>query len=903
MKKLLFCIFALVAFASCQKENELLRGQDSKGDLVKIIGTPIAFDNVNVDTKGAKDELEAEVSNMIFFVLDKDDNIIYRKAEEGDKPVFVLDRPSLKENNPGADLTECKMMIVANVKDLWNNALLNTSSVTELDHINSYVFEIAKILTADDLRAKNSPGLPMSGFYNDNGNYTLNLEPVELGQNDPLKGRVLNISLECLFAKVVFNIRVNPLQSASAVTGEKQSFTLTSWQVFNVPTKLELGEPDVNAETRYANSAVLNSPIKTSASTSVVSEDATKPMTFIFYVPEHKINPGSKADYPWTSEDYNPQDYEKNSSGVEGKYYQYRDYRQYLKPTLVQDNSPTHPAPGDRKAMYVEIKGSYVDHNTKSHDVTYTIYLGANPIDDFYILRNHQYNNNITIKGVKNSVNSHGDWVTYDHRVFVEEDDFSFGLQRETLLDSHWEIRPIRIDFNKAAGSNAVAVVTINDCNWIAIESPSETTISSNRSRYCDASETNVAYGKRRYFTTDLISSLSGTKSLVIRRDKTSDHNIARLDGYDAHTIWVYIDENTAKTKGYRYATMTCKYYKDADTYNNGAGEPTVTEEYIFRQNNLFPVSNNGHDYLIEYYEEYLYNFDTKEDYGNTTDGMKWGLMGDSISDTNGAVAMGNITIDTQGFITGTIRNNVENRWNSQVKNELKDSKKYDFYLPRDVNTIPNGSELTSYDRRGLDFTKKISSSAIDIASLPTNKQPESAIEYCLNKNKRNSDGTISDVKWYLPAIDEIEDITTGGYGEFEVFQDKLYWSSQPSYKKYSVSFIGNYNSTFGTTNGSANASGSYFEDNVDRARATKTKMNGDIRENVTSATNINGDEYIWGTTTYNHSFEVFWYLVGNTIRNENFNSSFAPAEENHIFDEGNCARDEIHRVRCVYAD
>ena len=43
--------------------------------------------------------------------------------------------------------------------------------------------------------------------------------------------------------------------------------------------------------------------------------------------------------------------------------------------------------------------------------------------------------------------------------------------------------------------------------------------------------------------------------------------------------------------------------------------------------------------------------------------------------------------------------------------------------------------------------------------------QPQSAVEYCGNKNKRNSDGTIDydNMTWYLPAIDEIEDICTAG--------------------------------------------------------------------------------------------------------------------------------------------
>ena len=62
------------------------------------------------------------------------------------------------------------------------------------------------------------------------------------------------------------------------------------------------------------------------------------------------------------------------------------------------------------------------------------------------------------------------------------------------------------------------------------------------------------------------------------------------------------------------------------------------------------------------------------------------------------------------------------------------------------------------------------------------NDDAESAVEYCYNKNKRNSsDGKVpNEFQWYLPATDEIEHIVSGGFGEFEVFQNKFYWSSQP---------------------------------------------------------------------------------------------------------------------------
>ena len=60
--------------------------------------------------------------------------------------------------------------------------------------------------------------------------------------------------------------------------------------------------------------------------------------------------------------------------------------------------------------------------------------------------------------------------------------------------------------------------------------------------------------------------------------------------------------------------------------------------DFKFQQQNLFPVSYGDRSYLIEYYEEYLYNFDPKDNYGNTTDGMEWGLDGVQLSHTNQAI-------------------------------------------------------------------------------------------------------------------------------------------------------------------------------------------------------------------------------------------------------------------------
>lgn len=889
MKHILYIIIALLALVACQDIDTLSPDALQKSDDLKVSIRVPRFDDVDVSTRGTKSGAESKVSNMYMFIIDNSKNIAYRQYEDSEKPLFTIDRSDLASQ--GKVLTNARIVVVANCSATQKSFLDGASN---LEGINLCDFPVEGI----DIP---SLGFPMMGWYD------IDLHNPAQNEEDKLKGSVIEIPLDCVYSKIVFNISVQPLMS---IDGVDQSFHLKSWRVFNIPTQVRLDEqltaaglPDETSETPWTNGNFINSETRsdTNKGDNMIYESSqeTDSLTFYFYLPEHKIIPHHGANYPW-----DPVDNEK-----------YADYRQYLKPTLVEDpTSPIHPCDTDQKATYVEISGTFMDHNRNERDVIYTIFLGKDNYSNFQTLRNKQYNNDIIIKGIKNN-SSVGDehWVTYDHRVNVTQEDFTFGLQRETLLDSHWEIRPIRIDFNKAEAEDAVVEVIVpNDCNWLSIESPSASTITNNstKANYCDVGNTSTAYGKRRYYTTNLNETLNNTKKITIRRNVTNDHTIAKIDGHDSHTVWAYIDEyvdTRASASQYRYTTVRCNYYASSAAYNNGKGTPTVSEDYIFRQNNLHKITYNGNTYYIEYYEEYLYNYDSKEQYGNTSDGMEWGLDGEQLSSKYGAVAMGDINIVANGLIKGTVEDKVRNQWNNVVTNQLKEAKKYDFYLSRDVNSINNGSSLTARDRSGLDFTKEIAIAAgIDLKKLTTKDSPESAIEYCLNKNKRNDDGSIAlnNIKWYMPAIDEIEDITSGGYGDFDVFQDKLYWSSQPAYKKFKVEFNGTYSSALGSTKASATAEGAYFEDNTNRARATKTKMNGTARENVNSATNTNGSEYIWGTMKYTHSFKVTWYLITSTISEETFEST--PPEYNPgndaTFDEGNCPRTgKKNRVRCVY--
>ena len=743
-------ILMLGVFSGCSL-SELDPDMASSESSIRVVGRVTPFHNI--DTKSVKSNQESKITNMAMLVVDGNDAIVETQFVEDSKPLFIIDRSSA--NSPYSDADRFKnsrIYIIANIPYNSNNQSENKFIKKEG---NSFYFlkpDGSHIGTIDDFLGTDyivqevgqpSIGFPMFGVSDE-----LNLQ-----KSSPLSGEVLEIPLTCLYSKVVFNLSVAPVQT---VDGVKQRFTLTDWTVHNVPAKLRVQAPDKNAPTVNSTGTMLGDVTFTRTDNGLrFAEQNGKAMTFSFYMPEHKINPGSSVTYPTGMTD---------------------DEKQRYKPQLISDG---------QKATYITIRGIYTDHNSHDHEVSYDVYLGENNRDNFYINRDCQLNNNVYIKGITNT--SDGTGVSLDWRVNVTQEPFTFSLERETLLDSHWEIRPIRIAFDTDHPQAKIQVEILNSAtsNWIRMEKPSDPA----GGDYCSVPSTDLAYGKRKYFTTDLVSSTLQANTRI---------DLSATDGLE-QTIWVYVDENTEmpETDGstVRSATVQCRYYEDGNT----GGTATVSEDFTFRQRSLHHITYGGRNYGIEYFEEYLYNFDSKDNYDVTTDGMEWGLDGVQLSHLYDAVY-----IDISGGVLDF--SNLVTTWLKE-----KYDPKYDFYITSQealdgkAHYVPHG---------GLSFSKEIVAQAA-IGARATNTKVKSAVEYCYNKNKRNSDGTVSNQNWYLPAIDEIEDICMGGYSSFEVFQDKYYWSSQPAYTVYKYKY-----------SGFSSDEGNFYVENTNRARATKVDNN-----------------------------------------------------------------------------
>lgn len=865
---------ASVCFASCiSLEDQFSPATDAQA--VSVMASVADFNKVDVSTRALEEE-ESEVHELTMVIYASDGNIVGKPVNlSGGNSIFMID-------------TKNKQII-----DGDNNVIAITNDQSLLDACSiymvancSHILEDETINTRDQLLAVDIPvtaigipeyGIPMMGYQ---AGFDLS--------SDRAAGTstVANIVMDKLYSKVNVRFQINADQVINT-----PSFNLLGWTVSNIPANVRLGEPAETRETANASGAILETT-KSSTTLSVGnptimhSESAINPdyFQFTFYVPEHKVNPLGTVTYPTGIPDSEKQRY---------------------KPLLCTDT---------QKPMYVTVNGSYTDHHGQVREVEYSLYLGQNNTDNFHILRNQEINNIITIKGLTNSKDAI-DWVpdggedniSVDHRVEItSQKGYSIAMEREALLDSHFEVRPM--DVFVSTGGKVVVTVNSDDAetddDWLRIEKSfggDDSNDTAENSTYIQG------VGVRKYFTTDLVTNTLASAGRQVT-----------VNAGDNSRIWLYFDENTNvydKTLNegadpkHRDITITVDYYADANS-----SDITETQTFSFRQMNLWRVRDvtNTRYYDIEYHEEYLYNYVSNDNYGKTTDGMVWGLDGITFSGNMGDdLKTQAVVIDATGWSQNIIQNIIDAA-----------SPFYDFYLPREAAEISSSLSVPNNEYAGRRFSNAIIDSdvdgsgtgysAISLMQRELNDDPTSAIEYCLNKNRRNAQGVVaSDSRdWYLPAIDEMEEIMVGGYTDFAVFQNKMYWSCQPAFHKNHLL----YSSTFISEQ---DFKGDYYYENADYARATNALYKGiDVNGNDTytyAGSGVVNDGYY-------QSLEISFFESGDsettrvTIPSEGRTIRYWDGTRNWImlpvytdihlnqvkYDVGYNSRADINRVRCV---
>ena len=792
--KLLPAIVLLAGLSACQDDDSGFRPSVADGDgmTLEFISDPMQKISVT-RASDPKDDDEKRISTLYVFFFDADDRLLDDKVTVGDHSPFTgyaaintgetvlkIDKAAVAGNPQASSVT---VYAVANISELEaleyfgemvdaGNGLQRPSKINTLDDVESIVYR----------RDEVSVGIPEI-----NGVRCLPMVGKKSGIN--LASPDVNhaeIDMFSLMARVDVNISINSDHGDNTLP----RLTMMSWEAVNLPKQVTFGDPEAFDGDRTTGDLgeekeTVSSPLQQQI------YNRNGEISFSFYMFENIQQRLQEAAWPdgvtidpatgYPSGVYDP------AHGI--------DKRQNYKPYFADTDN----------AANIVLHTYYTDYNGKTTEVDYTLYLGANHTDDFRVKRNHQYKNDITIKGLT-QVGNNPEHITFDARVNIYEDsnnNYHLAILRERDHDAHFCVTPM--DVYMFGDNNGYSVsdpttdpsieVILGDCgdsgetpsdkpDWIAMElipaanmaagTVPSTTVETGNALLPTNEPWHAGNGKRSWFTTSLVSDLN---------DSNNGNNGRVTVTNSRDRIYFYIDENL--TMADRTATVTIIYKEGGMEVRRSTMQLT--------QVHLLPVAlrdNKGTIYM-EQFEEYLDHYDPLDEHRSEQlyDGLEWAKQGTALADQ---------TIDQ---------------------------------LYRDRMWVVVWIGTNAYDdpalviNDGLAYTSfLIYRSDIGQAGVNLNSVPQSAAWYCFNKNKRNANGEIpysyrsvsngyeeveNDSKWFLPGIRQMEDALTQYYQNYREFQDYYYWSCSA---------------------GEAEGRGGSGQSSV-RARATKVQPNGDYYE------------------------------------------------------------------------
>ena len=613
-----------------------------------------------------------------------------------------------------------------------------------------------------------STGLPAEGMP------MVGVRTLDLTGGTPENDR--QVELTALMARIDVTIQLD----SEVQDGNLPAFYLMDWTARNLPTQVAFTAPDAGGRTGWTEAWTTQSNV--SLQRTIYNRNGQISFTFYMYEniqqPEWKIDPGEE----WANPNVDP----ATLTDAEREKALYPDgvsetQRQRYKPYLAHAD-----------AASIVLHGFYMTYNGAAYEVRYTLYLGANHTNDFSVKRNHQYKNDITIKGLTAQDSETGEY-TLDARVNVEEEDneYYIAMLRERNHDAHFCITPMDVYLFAPESVNPTMEVILGEVpegsetpdpatvpDWVRLEriaaadmaagTVSEsgfTAYAQGGSHLAVGTPWTAGNGKRAFFTRGLLKAggaLYGNTRTTIQ------------DSRDR--VYFYLDENLALQD--RSATVTMIYKE------NGVEKRRRT--LLLEQAHLLPVAmRDGGTLYMEQYEEYLDHYDPLDEYATEQiyDGLPW----------------------------ADLNSGLEDMWIDQ--------------LTRDAVL---GQPSNSYDPPGQVFNDGYPYTSFVIyrsnqGVMTLNDRPRSAFEYCFNRNKRNANGTVTtsyqfydrwllddfyeevtnESKWFLPGIRQMEDALTQYYTTFGEFQTDYYWSSSAGERE-------------GGTSGQSTT----------RARATKVDLN-----------------------------------------------------------------------------
>lgn len=771
-------LLGLAGLSSCRQEEPL--GPSGKTDdpmtTLAFVSDPMSFHRVTTRASDIKDEDEKRINNLHIFFFDADGNYL-----EGG---YLTGYPDAAQQGgyyaPGEGVTLLKID-----RELFDNpGLAKSATVYAVANVDAAIFgrdddgdgRPDGIRNRGDLEqfvyrpasGTVSTGLPAEGMP------MVGVRTLDLTGGTPENDR--QVELTALMARIDVTIQLD----SEVQDGNLPAFYLMDWTARNLPTQVAFTAPDAGGRTGWTEAWTTQSNV--SLQRTIYNRNGQISFTFYMYEniqqPEWKIDPGEE----WANPNVDP----ATLTDAEREKALYPDgvsetQRQRYKPYLAHAD-----------AASIVLHGFYMTYNGAAYEVRYTLYLGANHTNDFSVKRNHQYKNDITIKGLTAQDSETGEY-TLDARVNVEEEDneYYIAMLRERNHDAHFCITPMDVYLFAPESVNPTMEVILGEVpegsetpdpatvpDWVRLEriaaadmaagTVSEsgfTAYAQGGSHLAVGTPWTAGNGKRAFFTRGMLKAggaLYGNTRTTIQ------------DSRDR--VYFYLDENLALQD--RSATVTMIYKE------NGVEKRRRT--LLLEQAHLLPVAmRDGGTLYMEQYEEYLDHYDPLDEYATEQiyDGLPW----------------------------ADLNSGLEDMWIDQ--------------LTRDAVL---GQPSNSYDPPGQVFNDGYPYTSFVIyrsnqGVMTLNDRPRSAFEYCFNRNKRNANGTVTtsyqfydrwllddfyeevtnESKWFLPGIRQMEDALTQYYTTFGEFQTDYYWSSSAGERE-------------GGTSGQSTT----------RARATKVDLN-----------------------------------------------------------------------------
>lgn len=771
-------LLGLAGLSSCRQEEPLEPSgmPDDPMTTLTFVSDPMSFHRVTTRASDIKEENEKRINRLHVFFFDAEGNYL-----EG---AYLTGYPDAAQQGgyyaPGEGVTLLKID-----RELFDNpGLAKSATVYAVANVDAAIFgrdgdgdgRPDGIRNRGDLEqfvyrpasGTVSTGLPAEGMP------MVGVRTLDLTGGTPENDR--QVELTALMARIDVTIQLD----SEVQDGNLPAFYLMDWTARNLPTQVAFTAPDAGGRTGWTEAWTTQSNV--SLQRTIYNRNGQISFTFYMYEniqqPEWKIDPGEE----WANPNVDPAtltDAEREKAlypdGVS------KTQRQRYKPYLAHAD-----------AASIVLHGFYMTYNGAAYEVRYTLYLGANHTNDFSVKRNHQYKNDITIKGLTAQDSETGEY-TLDARVNVEEEDneYYIAMLRERNHDAHFCITPMDVYLFAPESVNPTMEVILGEVpegsetpdpatvpDWVRLEriaaadmaagTVSEsgfTAYAQGGSHLAVGTPWTAGNGKRAFFTRGMLKAggaLYGNTRTTIQ------------DSRDR--VYFYLDENLALQD--RSATVTMIYKE------NGVEKRRRT--LLIEQAHLLPVAmRDGGTLYMEQYEEYLDHYDPLDEYATDQiyDGLPW----------------------------ADLNSGLEDMWIDQ--------------LTRDAVL---GQPSNSYDPPGQVFNDGYPYTSFVIyrsnqGVMTLNDRPRSAFEYCFNRNKRNANGTVTtsyqfydrwllddfyeevtnESKWFLPGIRQMEDALTQYYTTFGEFQTDYYWSSSAGERE-------------GGTSGQSTT----------RARATKVDLN-----------------------------------------------------------------------------